>query len=461
MLRLLPLALILIVLGAGAYLILKSPSNTPAPPYTVTILKDKVTQEENKITTDGEGVALITYSSGTTVRVGPNSVIGIENQNKITQEAGKLFVRFKKLLGAEDNFSVETSNLVATVRGTAFASIIEQDRNPKIIVTEHEVIVLDKNKNTEVPVKEGEQLEYILNTKTSRIGRQNLTPTEKSWIDANKIIDTPTPTATTIASSTPKATIRPTSTATASASPVSFLTAMPGTGYTRSTVKTEVGSFTLTCVGVNRNGVRVITDSANETDCKTDCPVLPLDQYATRNGGFAAINGMYFCPADYPACADKKNSFDTLFFNSRVHRYINSDNNVYSSIPFFGVNADGSPHFVGQSSQWGRDTGIQAGTAGNPMLVSGGNYAVADGALESRQRDIKGPRGAIVQKGDNLYMCVVSAATVPDAGKVFKTLSADNAINIDGGGSTALWINGKYIFGPGRALPTAIIFANK
>lgn len=51
-----------------------------------------------------------------------------------------------------------------------------------------------------------------------------------------------------------------------------------------------------------------------------------------------------------------------------------------------------------------------------------------------------------------------SDATVPDSAAVYQTLGADNAINIDGGGSTALWLNGSYIYGPERAIPTAILF---
>ena len=44
---------------------------------------------------------------------------------------------------------------------------------------------------------------------------------------------------------------------------------------------------------------------------------------------------------------------------------------------------------------------------------------------------------------------------------VFKTLGAKGALNLDTGGSTALYYNGRYVVGPGRQLPNAIIFVRR
>ncbi len=269
----------------------------------------------------------------------------------------------------------------------------------------------------------------------------------------------PSPTPTVKPSVTPTPKPKVSGTPVATQAPVSTVSSMPGNGYTKSFVSTSRGGYSLSCIGAPI-GTRVITDSANDSDCHDNCPVRPLADFATSNGGFAAMNGMYFCPADYAACAGKSNTFDTLFFNSRLKRYINSDNNVYSNLPFLVINADGSPRFVGRSLEWGRDTGIQAGTAGNPMLVQGGNISVVEGNLDDKQRNTKSNRGAFVQKGGSIYLCIVGGATVMDSAVVYKTLGADNAINIDGGGSSALWINGGYVYGPGRQIPTAIIFAH-
>jgi exopolysaccharide biosynthesis protein len=39
-----------------------------------------------------------------------------------------------------------------------------------------------------------------------------------------------------------------------------------------------------------------------------------------------------------------------------------------------------------------------------------------------------------------------------------EALGSTNALNIDAGGSSALWYNGSYKRGPGRGVPNALIF---
>lgn len=427
-------------------------------------------KEGDKIVTDLNGIAVINYQSGTVVRVGPSSTLTFANSESVFEELGKVYVRFKKLLGIQEGLEVESNNAIAAVRGSAFASFIKPNVNQRVMVTEDEAEVTSKDaqgkrlEDSKKTVKKGEQAS-ISRTGTITVSPQKLTTEEKEWLDFNAKLDEnpedltiinlfstlklPTPTPKSVASGSP----------TPTAVPLSSFTSMPGAGYQKGSVATSIGTFPLACYGANRGSIRMVTDSASDSDCADDCPVLPLDVYATRNGGVAAINGMYFCPADYPSCVDKSNSFDTLFFNSRTKTYMNSANNIYSNIPFVGMNADHSVVFVGSSSSWGRDTSIIGGTAGNPMLMQGSNYAVNEAILDDKQRSVKSNRGAVVLEGEMLYLCITQGATVPDSAKVYQTLGADYAINIDGGGSSALWVQGSYKYGPGRLIPTAIILA--
>ncbi len=429
-------------------------------------------KDGDKLTTDLNGIAQVTYQSGTVVRIGQNSKITFQDSNTVVQDGGKVYVRFKKLLGIQEDFDVESSSTIAAVRGSAFGSIFKAGTDQKIIVTEDEAEVTPKDKDGKViidqkkMVNEDEMAVISRLTGVITISQQKLTQEEKDWLEFNKQLNespdkdlislfstlkfrTPTPVPSTTASGSPVPTT----------APLSSFSSMPGAGYHKGSVVTPVGTFPLACYGASKGSIRMVTDSASDSDCTNNCPVLPLDVYATRNGGVAAINGMYFCPADYPACADKINTFDTLFFNSRTKTYMNSANNVYSNIPFVGMNADHSVVFVGSSSAWGRDTSIIGGTAGNPMLMQGSNYAVNEAILDDKQRSVKSNRGAIALEGDMLYLCITQGATVPDSGKVYQTLGADYAINIDGGGSSALWVQGSYKYGPGRQIPTAIILA--
>lgn len=233
--------------------------------------------------------------------------------------------------------------------------------------------------------------------------------------------------------------------------------APPGSGYSRQSVSVEgLGSYLVSIVAADLGSTKVIVDTASDSDCGNNCPVLPLATYVSRNGAFAGINGTYFCPATYPSCAGKTNSFDLLVMNHKK-TYFNSGNNVYSNNP--AVIFGGSYiRFVGQTSQWGRDTGIDSMLSNFPMLVQGGN--IAFGGDDDPKKGSKGGRSFVANKGNTVYIGVVHSATVAEAARVLKTMAMENALNLDDGGSTALW-SGSYKLGPGRDLPNVILFVRK
>lgn len=232
---------------------------------------------------------------------------------------------------------------------------------------------------------------------------------------------------------------------------------LPTSGHRRQMVQTERGSFLVDIVAVQVGSTRVIVDTASDEDCSNNCPVLPLATYVQRNGGFAGINGSYFCPAEYPSCVGKANSYDTLAMNSRSKKYFNSENNKFSTVPLVAFDGGGAPIFKMQTLEWGRDTGVQAVLANHPMLVLGGNIVVPGGLSDKQQ--VKSNRSVVAQKGSYIYLIVVHSASVSDAAVVVKAIGVDNALNLDSGGSTALYADGGYKVGPGRNLPNAIILA--
>jgi len=90
-------------------------------------------------------------------------------------------------------------------------------------------------------------------------------------------------------------------------------------------------------------------------------------------------------------------------------------------------------------------------------LVYDGEVVVKDDDLSSYQKDVKGSRGAIGVGGENIYLVIINNATVKDAAYVMRALGVKHALNLDGGGSSAMYTGGKYVAGPGRSLPNAII----
>lgn len=230
----------------------------------------------------------------------------------------------------------------------------------------------------------------------------------------------------------------------------------PGSGFSVQSVATDNGNFTVYIIAADLNSTKVIVDTASDGDCSNNCPTLPLSDYVSRSGAYAGINGSYFCPAEYPSCAGKTGSFDLLVMNKNK-TYFNSANNVYSTNPAV-IFTGNSARFVGQALEWGRDTGVDAVLSNYPLLVSGGNVVYGGGG--DAKFAPKGTRGFVANKGNTVYIGDVLNASMQDSAKVLKALGMDNAMNLDEGGSTALW-SGGYKLGPGRNIPNAILFVHK
>lgn len=230
----------------------------------------------------------------------------------------------------------------------------------------------------------------------------------------------------------------------------------PSSGYSRQKVSTDIGDFLVDIVSADLNSTRVVIDTASDTDCKDNCPVSSLGDYVGRSGAFAGINGSYFCPAEYPSCAGKTNTFDTLAMNKNK-KYLNSDNNVYSQVPAI-IFSGNSGRLVGASQDWGRDTGVDAVLANHPILVSGGNVAFGGGS--DPKQGSKGSRSFVGFSGNTGYIGVVHNATVAEVARVLQKMGIQNALNLDSGGSTALW-SGGYKVGPGRNIPNSVLFIRK
>jgi len=100
-------------------------------------------------------------------------------------------------------------------------------------------------------------------------------------------------------------------------------------------------------------------------------------------------------------------------------------------------------------------------------MVSGGPDLVINSKLapDSTQRAFSGdrftkisaPRTAIgVTEANHLLMVSVSGATIGEMREIMLALGSQSAINLDGGGSTAMYYDGKVMARPGRKLTTIL-----
>ncbi len=230
-------------------------------------------------------------------------------------------------------------------------------------------------------------------------------------------------------------------------------------GYSRITVETLRGNFVTDIIMADLNSTQVITVTGNDGNCENNCNVKSLADYVAEVGGFAGINGSYFCPPDYPACSGKVNSYDFPVYSTRDGKWINPDKLFW--------NGRGMAGFVGSSPRFCTNAnacdsgGVSAGIINYPSLINGGNIVVDQGSLPASLTQTKGLRGAIGVRGSYVYIMHVRNASVLDAAEVMKKLGIDHGLNLDGGGSAALYYNGGYKIGPGRLLPNAIVLKSR
>lgn len=229
--------------------------------------------------------------------------------------------------------------------------------------------------------------------------------------------------------------------------PAAISNTLPGSGYSRQKVSTSRGEFVVAMVVAP--GARVVIETMDDPNCVGNCGARPLAEHIAKSGGFAGINGSYFCPPDYAQCQGKTNSFDTLAVNGRSKLVFNRDNNVYSTIPLVAA-YNTSLSFYDQTVQWGVDTSGGGAIANFPRLLR-------DGVEATSEENGKGTRGFVGVKDGVVVIGHVFAASFADTASTLRALGLQNALNLDGGGSSALWYEGGYKVGPGRSLPTAVV----
>ena len=228
----------------------------------------------------------------------------------------------------------------------------------------------------------------------------------------------------------------------------------PSGGYSFVNVNTERGTFGTYVLKFPKIGTTVKTVSANGADCSRDCPTKSLAQFVSENGATAGLAGSYTCPADYAQCADKKWSFDFALYDSNKNSWINKNARSWNETGMITFNGSSS-RFYEESSDYDGDN-VTAAISNFPSLLKENRIVVDEGDTDSYQ-EIKGVRGAIGVDDNNIYLVYVTGASVVDTAYVMRSLGATDALNLDGGGTTAMHFNGGYILGPGRPLANAVV----
>ena len=238
----------------------------------------------------------------------------------------------------------------------------------------------------------------------------------------------------------------------------------------RKRISSSMGDFYVDVVEIDLDNpdLEIVTETASNANCQRNCPAKSLGEYVLDNDGFAGINATYFNTS-----AAKRNYYFFPVYNSNLGKMINEDQLIYwTTGPIMAFDVDNNFYYFKDSREFKGvdyfedkyDTQLQAALGNKPRLIENKMNLLIDWEIDNSQKNIKSWRTALAYKKDDdggkgkIFLVVARQATVPDLAEILKAMEVDYALNLDGGGSTALFYNDEYMIGPGRDIPNAIIF---
>ncbi len=226
-------------------------------------------------------------------------------------------------------------------------------------------------------------------------------------------------------------------------------------------------------IDLKNPNLKIITDTADNYNCKSDCRVKALADFVLDNNGFAGINGTYFESYD----KSRLNYYFFPVYNTNEEKLINDDQLKYwTTGPIIVFDENNKFYYFKDSREFASvenfeeryNVKIQAAIGNKPRLIENKMNLLIEWDIDKKQRNVKARRNAFAYKEDlnnlgngTVYLLIVQNVTVSELVDVVKKFDVDYALNLDGGYSAALWYNDEYMVGPGRNIPNAIIFSEK
>lgn len=132
----------------------------------------------------------------------------------------------------------------------------------------------------------------------------------------------------------------------------------------------------------------------------------------------------------------------------------------YFKVPELGRKVEIEPYLFKEDAEGFTLDGVQTIVSGGPRLVKDGAIVTTLESMytsDSRFTTQVSPRTAVGSTADNKLLLVsTSAASIQQMRELMDQLGCEDAINLDGGGSTAMYYKGNTIYSPGRKLVTTL-----
>lgn len=182
-----------------------------------------------------------------------------------------------------------------------------------------------------------------------------------------------------------------------------------------------------------------------------------LKSIADRAGAKAAINGTFF---DAYTDSGPKNPYGYIAAGGEIVWKAPGDKRT---VLLFDANDNvefvNGADFLERFEQGGVEGALQAG----PWLVRDGKVDLnvqEEGFKDPKILTGGGARSAVgVTRDHKLLLATVPGATIPQLAEIMKQAGALQAMNLDGGASSGLYYNGKYVTKPGRPISNALVIS--
>jgi exopolysaccharide biosynthesis protein len=183
--------------------------------------------------------------------------------------------------------------------------------------------------------------------------------------------------------------------------------------------------------------------------------VEDLNSIAKRSSAIAAINGTFF---DAYTKGSFKAPYGYIVSGGKLLKDSPADRRIvfaYDKNHLAGLVA-------GLDFKKRFDTGVIEGAvqAGPRLLVDGkvSLNVAAEGFRDPKILTGGGSRSALgLTRDHKLILVTTGGATIPQLAEIMKQAGAYQAMNLDGGASSGLFYNGKYLTSPGRQISNALV----
>jgi exopolysaccharide biosynthesis protein len=173
----------------------------------------------------------------------------------------------------------------------------------------------------------------------------------------------------------------------------------------------------------------------------SDSVLIKTSDFAESNGAVAAVNGSYF---------DVQRGGSVVFFRVDGETLAQGAVNrrLYSENGGIGIRPDGSAYIKERPEDGWLSADDQTLLGSGPLLLLNGEVPSFNNDPFNQNRH---PRTAVgITENDHLLLVTVDGRSsdahgmsIPELAELMESLGARSALNLDGGGSTAMWIREK------------------